>query len=182
MDLVQPSLLFEHLYRDGVLPRSDLQGLSVSYGATAVSLGTQLEVADVSVMPAVVLPPCARKGAVRTLLMLDPDAPGPKSPTERSACLWAVTGITAHAKDLTVGRVLLEYQRPNPPLGNHRLVFALLEHDSVPPSDAPLRSKFALSTWAMATQATVTHANFCCVHAKESWGSSGVTKKRKRKN
>ena len=186
MDVAQPSLLFEHLYADKIIPQtSRLLGLSLRYGLTAVSLGTQLEVADVSETPFVMLPASSRAGAVRSLLLLDADAPGPKAPTERSACLWAVTGLpaTAGAVDACEStRVLLSFQRPDPPLGNHRLVVALLEHDdekmAVP---VPSRTKFALGAWAAASHATLTHANFFCVHARESWGSGGTSKKRKRK-
>ncbi|XP_078431340.1 protein HEADING DATE 3A-like [Wolffia australiana] len=61
-----------------------------------------------------------------TLVLVDPDAPSPSSPTLREYLHWLVVDIPATtAADF--GRELICYETPAPTLGIHRLVFTLFQ-------------------------------------------------------
>ena len=201
--------LFVHMVTSGVLsaPPTSPVSLSVLYGALAISFGTQVEPPDVSKAPRVMLPAAAAPaGSVFALALVDPDAPSPKTPTERSRLLWLVADARAasdagsasasserageHALSLDAAsgaQVLQPYAAPNPQLGNHRYVFVLLRQRrllgaAAAAAAAPaLRASFSLPAFAASIGAEAVGANFFCSHAKESWGSSGGSgKKRKR--
>uniref|UniRef100_A0A7N0V259 Uncharacterized protein n=1 Tax=Kalanchoe fedtschenkoi TaxID=63787 RepID=A0A7N0V259_KALFE len=61
-----------------------------------------------------------------TLVMTDPDVPGPSDPYLREHLHWIVTDIPG-TTDATFGRELVEYERPNPHIGIHRFVFVLFK-------------------------------------------------------
>ncbi|KAE8733059.1 Protein CENTRORADIALIS-like [Hibiscus syriacus] len=61
-----------------------------------------------------------------TLVMTDPDVPGPSDPYLREHLHWIVTDIPG-TTDATFGRELVNYELPRPNIGIHRFVFLLFK-------------------------------------------------------
>ncbi|KAG5126342.1 hypothetical protein JHK82_027177 [Glycine max] len=61
-----------------------------------------------------------------TLIMTDPDVPGPSDPYLREHLHWMVTDIPG-TTNASFGKVLVSYEMPNPNIGIHRYVFVLLK-------------------------------------------------------
>ncbi|GMI89013.1 centroradialis [Hibiscus trionum] len=61
-----------------------------------------------------------------TLVMTDPDVPGPSDPYLREHLHWMVTDIPG-TTDATFGRELVNYEMPRPNIGIHRFVFLLFK-------------------------------------------------------
>ncbi|XP_010244607.1 PREDICTED: CEN-like protein 2 [Nelumbo nucifera] len=61
-----------------------------------------------------------------TVVMTDPDAPGPSDPYLREHLHWIVTDIPG-TTDATFGRELVGYEIPKPYIGIHRYVFVLFK-------------------------------------------------------
>ncbi|KAL9264140.1 CEN-like protein [Drosera capensis] len=61
-----------------------------------------------------------------TLVMTDPDVPGPSDPYLREHLHWIVTDIPG-TTDSTFGRELVSYELPRPTIGIHRFVFILFK-------------------------------------------------------
>nr|QGZ07657.1 flowering locus T [Oncidium hybrid cultivar] len=59
-----------------------------------------------------------------TLVMIDPDAPSPSSPTKREHLHWLVTDIPETA-NASLGNEVVCYESPKPTAGIHRIVFVL---------------------------------------------------------
>ncbi|RWR83446.1 terminal flower 1 [Cinnamomum micranthum f. kanehirae] len=59
-----------------------------------------------------------------TLVMTDPDFPGPSDPYLREHVHWIVTDIPG-TTDATFGREVVSYENPQPNIGIHRYVFLL---------------------------------------------------------
>ncbi|CAI0423547.1 unnamed protein product [Linum tenue] len=63
-----------------------------------------------------------------TLVMTDPDVPGPSDPFLREHLHWIVTDIPG-TTDATFGREVVSYEIPRPNIGIHRFVFVLFRQD-----------------------------------------------------
>ncbi|MCL7033782.1 hypothetical protein MKW94_000263 [Papaver nudicaule] len=61
-----------------------------------------------------------------TLIMTDPDVPGPSDPYLREHLHWIVTDIPG-TTDATFGKEVVSYEMPKPNIGIHRFVFALFK-------------------------------------------------------
>ncbi|KAK9280110.1 hypothetical protein L1049_013797 [Liquidambar formosana] len=61
-----------------------------------------------------------------TLVMTDPDVPGPSDPYLRERLHWIVTDIPG-TTDSTFGREVVSYEIPRPNIGIHRFVFVLFK-------------------------------------------------------
>ncbi|XP_043693262.1 protein TERMINAL FLOWER 1-like [Telopea speciosissima] len=61
-----------------------------------------------------------------TLVMTDPDVPGPSDPYLREHLHWIVTDIPG-TTDATFGREVVSYEIPRPNIGIHRFVFVLFK-------------------------------------------------------
>ncbi|XP_059643279.1 protein SELF-PRUNING-like [Cornus florida] len=61
-----------------------------------------------------------------TLVMTDPDVPGPSDPYLREHLHWIVTDIPG-TTDATFGREVVSYEIPKPNIGIHRFVFVLFK-------------------------------------------------------
>ncbi|XP_022925794.1 protein TERMINAL FLOWER 1-like [Cucurbita moschata] len=61
-----------------------------------------------------------------TLIMVDPDVPGPSDPYMREHLHWLVTDIPG-TTDATFGKELMSYETPKPTIGIHRFVFVLFK-------------------------------------------------------
>nr|AIU44253.1 TFL1 [Oncidium hybrid cultivar] len=59
-----------------------------------------------------------------TLIMTDPDVPGPSDPYLREHVHWIVTDIPG-TTDASFGREVVPYESPRPRIGIHRFVFVL---------------------------------------------------------
>ncbi|XP_015872811.2 protein SELF-PRUNING [Ziziphus jujuba] len=75
-----------------------------------------------------------------TLVMTDPDVPGPSDPYLREHLHWIVTDIPG-TTDVTFGREVVKYEMPRPNIGIHRYVFLVFKQKcrqadsiSIPPS------------------------------------------------
>ncbi|CAI0398268.1 unnamed protein product [Linum tenue] len=64
-----------------------------------------------------------------TLVMTDPDVPGPSDPYLREHLHWVVTDIPG-TTDATFGREVVSYEMPRPNIGIHRYVFLLFKQKS----------------------------------------------------
>ncbi|KAI3517657.1 hypothetical protein L1887_16872 [Cichorium endivia] len=61
-----------------------------------------------------------------TLIMTDPDVPGPSDPYLREHLHWIVTDIPG-TTDASFGREIVSYETPKPVIGIHRYVFLLFQ-------------------------------------------------------
>ncbi|KAK4790546.1 hypothetical protein SAY86_017850 [Trapa natans] len=61
-----------------------------------------------------------------TLVMIDPDVPGPSDPYLREHLHWIVTDIPG-TTDATFGKEMVSYETPRPNIGIHRFVFVLFK-------------------------------------------------------
>ncbi|KAL8516921.1 hypothetical protein ACS0TY_015245 [Phlomoides rotata] len=61
-----------------------------------------------------------------TLVMTDPDVPGPSDPYLKEHLQWLVTDIPG-TTDATFGKEVVSYDTPRPNIGIHRFVFALFK-------------------------------------------------------
>ncbi|KAI7730298.1 hypothetical protein M8C21_004512 [Ambrosia artemisiifolia] len=61
-----------------------------------------------------------------TLIMTDPDVPGPSDPYLREHLHWIVTDIPG-TTDTSFGREIVSYETPKPVIGIHRYVFILFK-------------------------------------------------------
>ncbi|KAL3628297.1 CEN-like protein 2 [Castilleja foliolosa] len=61
-----------------------------------------------------------------TLIMTDPDVPGPSDPYLREHLMWLVTDIPG-TTDASFGKEIVSYEAPKPIIGIHRFVFALFK-------------------------------------------------------
>ncbi|KAK4492263.1 hypothetical protein RD792_003066 [Penstemon davidsonii] len=61
-----------------------------------------------------------------TLIMTDPDVPGPSDPYLREHLHWIVTDIPG-TTDSTFGKEVVSYEMPRPKIGIHRFVFVLFK-------------------------------------------------------
>ncbi|KAK3154252.1 hypothetical protein QOZ80_2BG0188180 [Eleusine coracana subsp. coracana] len=59
-----------------------------------------------------------------TLVMTDPDVPGPSDPYLREHLHWIVTDIPG-TTDASFGREVVTYESPRPNIGIHRFIFVL---------------------------------------------------------
>ncbi|PIA34356.1 hypothetical protein AQUCO_03800154v1 [Aquilegia coerulea] len=61
-----------------------------------------------------------------TLVMVDPDAPSPSSPSQREYLHWLVTDIPG-STNATFGQEVVCYESPRPTVGIHRYIFVLFQ-------------------------------------------------------
>ncbi|NP_001412688.1 CEN-like protein 2 [Nicotiana tabacum] len=61
-----------------------------------------------------------------TMIMIDPDVPGPSDPYLREHLHWIVTDIPG-TTDCSFGKEIVGYEMPRPNIGIHRFVFLLFK-------------------------------------------------------
>ncbi|CAA3013754.1 TERMINAL FLOWER 1-like [Olea europaea subsp. europaea] len=99
--------------------------MSVTYGNKQVFNGHEFYPSTVTARPRVEV----SGGDMRTfytLVMTDPDVPGPSDPYLREHVHWLVTNIPG-TTDVTFGTELMSYEIPRPNIGIHRFVFVLFK-------------------------------------------------------
>ncbi|XP_051138234.1 CEN-like protein 1 [Andrographis paniculata] len=93
-----------------------------------VSNGRELMPAVITAKPRVEIGGDDMRGAY-TLVMTDPDVPGPSDPYLREHLHWIVTDIPG-TTDASFGREIASYEPPKPVIGIHRYVFVLFKQRS----------------------------------------------------
>ncbi|XP_022842732.1 protein SELF-PRUNING-like [Olea europaea var. sylvestris] len=86
-----------------------------------------------------------------TLVMIDPDVPGPSDAYLKEHLHWLVTDIPG-TTDATFGRELEIYEIPKPNIGIHRFVFALFKQKGRQTVHKPPASRDNFSTRAFAAE------------------------------
>ncbi|KAG6414760.1 hypothetical protein SASPL_122134 [Salvia splendens] len=77
-----------------------------------------------------------------TLIMTDPDVPGPSDPYLREHLHWIVTDIPG-TTDASFGKEVVSYEMPRPNIGIHRFVFLLFKQKKRDGIKAPIcRDRF----------------------------------------
>ncbi|RZB83814.1 Protein CENTRORADIALIS [Glycine soja] len=99
--------------------------ITVSYNNKQVYNGHEFFLSSVTTKPQVQI----HGGDMRsffTLVMTDPDVPGPSDPYLREHLHWMVTDIPG-TTDATFGNEVVEYEIPRPNIGIHRFVFLVFK-------------------------------------------------------
>uniref|UniRef100_A0ACD5V218 Uncharacterized protein n=1 Tax=Avena sativa TaxID=4498 RepID=A0ACD5V218_AVESA len=96
--------------------------LRVLYGNREITNGSELRPSQVANQPTVQI--TGRSGSFYTLVMVDPDVPTPSNPTQREYLHWLVTDIP-EGRDVSHGTEVVEYERPQPTAGIHRVAFVV---------------------------------------------------------
>nr|AEO72025.1 TFL1-like protein [Spiraea cantoniensis] len=121
--------------------------MTVTFSNRLVRNGHELLPSAVTVKPRVEI----QGGDMRsffTLVMTDPDVPGPSDPYLREHLHWIVTDIPG-TTDATFGREAVSYEKPRPNIGIHRFVFILYKQQrrqSINPPSS--RDHFCARTFA----------------------------------
>nr|QAB04919.1 TFL1a [Platanus x hispanica]UCU84652.1 TFL1a [Platanus x hispanica] len=102
--------------------------MTVTYNNKQVCNGHELFPSSVNTKPRVEVNGSDMRSFF-TLVMTDPDAPGPSDPYLREHLHWIVTDIPG-TTDATFGREVVSYEIPRPNIGIHRFVFALFKQKS----------------------------------------------------
>nr|AFV67451.1 centroradialis [Hordeum vulgare] len=71
-----------------------------------------------------------------TLVMTDPDVPGPSDPYLREHLHWIVSDIPG-TTDASFGREVVSYESPKPNIGIHRFTFVLFQQKKRQAMNAP---------------------------------------------
>ncbi|XP_010521662.1 PREDICTED: protein CENTRORADIALIS-like [Tarenaya hassleriana] len=100
--------------------------MTVTYGSSKqVYNGHELLPSTVANKPKVEVHGCDMRSFF-TLVMTDPDVPGPSDPYLREHLHWIVTDIPG-TTDATFGKEMIGYEMPRPNIGIHRFVFMLFK-------------------------------------------------------
>jgi hypothetical protein len=132
-DVVQS--LPEHLLDMRVLYTINGNELGGGGGVRELPMGVQMLLVQIQSRPHVELHGNGFGGDAEkyTLVMVDPDAPSPSSPTLRNILHWLVTdipGSTSPSQDIwATGQEKMPYLQPAPIEGLHRYVFLLFKQD-----------------------------------------------------
>lgn len=135
------NVINSNITRDGVIPDVIAvypgRVLDVRYNGAQVGLGNTLTIEETSQQPEVDL---EWSCTLSSLLMVDPDAPSRKNPTNKFWLHWLVVNIRPE-EDVSSGEVVTSYAGPNPPKGTgfHRYVF-LVYSQSAPINSNSLKA------------------------------------------
>ncbi|KAE8098541.1 hypothetical protein FH972_016594 [Carpinus fangiana] len=99
--------------------------MCVAYKNKQVCKGLELYPSSVTTKPRVEIQGADMRSFF-TLVMTDPDVPGPSDPYLREHLHWVVTDIPG-TTDATFGREIVSYEIPKPNIGIHRFVFVLFK-------------------------------------------------------
>ncbi|XP_048502480.1 protein FLOWERING LOCUS T-like isoform X2 [Beta vulgaris subsp. vulgaris] len=120
-EIVRDSLVVGQVIGDVLDPFTRSATLRVIYESREVINACEFKPSQVVNPPRIeILGNNAR--ALYTLVMVDPDAPSPGSPTEREYLHWLVTNIPATG-GINSGHEIVAYESPRPSMGIHRLVY-----------------------------------------------------------
>ncbi|KAF5737458.1 CTRSTFL-like protein [Tripterygium wilfordii] len=119
------ALMIGRVIGDVLEPFNPSIKMGVTYNNKQVSNGHEFFPSAVATKPRVLI----QEGDMRsffTLVMTDPDVPGPSDPYLREHLHWLVTDIPG-TTDATFGREVVSYEIPRPNIGIHRFVFVLFK-------------------------------------------------------
>lgn len=122
--------------------------MSVNYGSNHVSDGIELKPSMTGDQPAIHIG--GNEKDMYTLVLTDPDVPGPDNPFDREFLHWVVVNIPGGTEPCQ-GEEVVSYVRPAPPIGIHRYVFVLFKQKGkfLPKAmAAPERVKFKTRRFA----------------------------------
>ncbi|XP_074267497.1 CEN-like protein 2 [Silene latifolia] len=120
-------LIIGRVVGDVIDPFHPTVRMSVTYNTKQVCNGHELLPSSVTLKPRVQV----HDGdmiSFFTLIMTDPDVPGPSDPYLREHLHWIVTDIPG-TTDATFGNELVAYEMPRPNIGIHRFVFLLYKQN-----------------------------------------------------
>ncbi|KAK9755909.1 hypothetical protein RND81_01G058800 [Saponaria officinalis] len=123
----QDPLIIGRVVGDVIDPFCSSVRMSITYNSKQVSNGHELLPSLLTLKPRVQI----HDGDLITfftLVMTDPDAPGPSDPYLREHLHWIVTDIPG-TTDVTFGKEVVSYEMPNPYIGIHRFVFLLFKQN-----------------------------------------------------
>ncbi|XP_066924242.1 protein D1-like [Clytia hemisphaerica] len=142
----------EHLVHIGNIDKDSCtvdKEMEVTFAGVTVVCGENYFLAGFNKKPKVVLNR-ANINIYYTLVMLDPDAPSRKDPSQRSWLHWLIVNI--HNADISTGFEVVEYNPPTPPKnsGFHRYVFLLIVQPKKEKEYLPIvkRGKFNINKYA----------------------------------
>ncbi|KAG2682949.1 hypothetical protein I3843_10G008900 [Carya illinoinensis] len=124
--------------------------MTITYNTKQVCNGHELYPSTVTIKPRVEI----QGGDMRsffTLVMTDPDVPGPSDPYLREHLHWVVTDIPG-TTDATFGREVVSYEIPRPNIGIHRYVFVLFKQKRRQSVNVPPSSRDHFSTRSFAAE------------------------------
>ncbi|XP_078434229.1 protein SELF-PRUNING-like [Wolffia australiana] len=129
--------------------------MTVAYGPNrVVSNGREFFPSTVALRPKAVV----QGGDLRsffTLVMVDPDVPGPSDPYHREHLHWMVTNIPG-TTDASFGNEVVGYESPTPKIGIHRFVFVLFKQERRQTLVAPAtRDQFSTRRFAAENNLTL---------------------------
>ncbi|KAF3325217.1 hypothetical protein FCM35_KLT10288 [Carex littledalei] len=116
-------LVLAHVIRDVLDPFRQTFSFRVFYTNRLMLNGTELRPSAVVNRPRIEIGGTDLR-VFYTLVLVDPDAPSPSNPYLREYFHWMVTDIPG-GTDVSYGRELILYERPDPRSGIHRMVFVL---------------------------------------------------------
>ncbi|EPS71350.1 hypothetical protein M569_03409, partial [Genlisea aurea] len=122
------SLIIGRVIGDVLDPFVITTKMCVSYGNKQLFNGHEFCPSAVALRPRVQI----NGGDLRTfytLVLTDPDVPGPSDPYLKEHLHWLVTDIPG-TTDATFGKIVVNYENPRPSIGIHRYVFALFQQKS----------------------------------------------------
>ncbi|EXB38458.1 hypothetical protein L484_022359 [Morus notabilis] len=143
-------LVLGRVIGDVVDPFSPSLRISVTYSNKKVYNGHELLPSSVTTKPKVEV----HGGDMRsffTLVMTDPDVPGPSDPYLREHLHWIVTDIPG-TTDVSFGREVVSYEMPRPNIGIHRFVLLLFKQKRRQTVAAPPPSRERFSTRSFAQE------------------------------
>ncbi|CAI8592886.1 unnamed protein product [Vicia faba] len=123
MSVVTDPLVIGRVIGDVVDNFTTTMKMSVTYNTKQVYNGHEFFPSSLTTKPKVQI----HGGDMRsffTLIMTDPDVPGPSDPYLKEHLHWIVTDIPG-TTDATFGKEVMKYEVPRPHIGIHRLVFLL---------------------------------------------------------
>ncbi|KAF3779819.1 HEADING DATE 3A protein [Nymphaea thermarum] len=118
-------LVVARIVGDVLDPFNRSVSLTVRYNSRVVANGCEFKPSAVAHQPRVVVGGDDLR-TFYTLVMVDPDAPSPSSPTLGEYLHWMVIDIPATTGS-AFGREVVCYEQPRPSFGIHRLIFVLFK-------------------------------------------------------
>jgi len=118
-------------------------GIKISFQGTTIGYGQKTTVDKTSKMPGIEYDKVP--GKYYTVIMVDPDAPSPTSPTFRYFLHVLIVNQSLESS----GDIINEYTGPSPPIGIHRYYICILEQKKfIKPMSEYERKNFPIINFA----------------------------------
>ncbi|XP_078150999.1 protein VERNALIZATION 3-like [Carex rostrata] len=116
-------LVLAHVIRDVLDPFRSTVSFRVLYNNRLLFNGTDLRPSAVVNRPKIEIGGTDLR-VFYTIVLVDPDAPSPCNPNLREYLHWMVTDIPG-STDVSFGKEVIYYEKPEPRSGIHRMIFVL---------------------------------------------------------